>query len=713
VSWLFLERNNLSIGDKLTIGLGDRLFEQHSGDGAVTYIPERQWDVVKTVELEIVGAYEDVDPTHQRDAAMYWGYHPCTVFVPMSLLPIEIPATHTIKPGEFSLFIGDARNIDAFLAKAEPLAEEMGITLRFSDRGWSKVKDGINTSQTASLLTAVFFIFAASAALLLSVYLYIGRNKKTYAIMRALGVPHKKARQWLVLPLGLLTFLAVPVGGIIGIFYASTTIITNLEVLAEAGFTDTSLSIAAIILCFVCEIMLIALLTALFLWKMGRTPPLALLQGDVIVVANVGRDVAVKPQNKPAPAISFTPLQQAKLPPAARRYSAFRQVTAYILKHISRVKWKTAISLTLAVALTGALGFLAVTRLSYQELFKAVDVKYTMSDFCSSSVMTAEESELTEDLYYYSNFAVSLNASGASTLLTFTNDIERSFPDAEFIVDYTDGFNDLTLLNEDDAHLIIGSGTAEMLGLKPGDSIDIMSFQRAEKYFMDFENGRYDFSFDELIERILQESVTYTVAGVIESDRGIINTGIFAPLGKTAEKINLAPFPVTYSEFLITDNEKIHELDYFLEELRFASTQYSSSASFRVDLTELNNIRRVRDLLIMLFPIALAGAVLIGLTAPGLIIIQSAKEAAILRVLGVTKKRARCMLMFEQIGLCVIGIALAAGGLVLYNSGLFTRSAETLAVCGVLYLLGCVCAAFGASVSVTRRRILELLQVKE
>jgi ABC-type antimicrobial peptide transport system permease subunit len=112
----------------------------------------------------------------------------------------------------------------------------------------------------------------------------------------------------------------------------------------------------------------------------------------------------------------------------------------------------------------------------------------------------------------------------------------------------------------------------------------------------------------------------------------------------------------------------------------------------------------------MLFPIALAGAVLIGLTAPGLIIIQSAKEAAILRVLGVTKKRARCMLIFEQIGLCVVGIILAAGGLVLYNSGLFMRSAETLAVCGVLYLLGCICAAFGASVSVTRRRILELLQ---
>jgi len=92
---------------------------------------------------------------------------------------------------------------------------------------------------------------------------------------------------------------------------------------------------------------------------------------------------------------------------------------------------------------------------------------------------------------------------------------------------------------------------------------------------------------------------------------------------------------------------------------------------------------------------------------------QSAKEAALLRVLGVTKKRARCILMFEQIVLCAVGISLAAGVLVLYNSGLFARSAGTLAVCGALYLSGCVCGAFGASVQVTRRRILELIQVKE
>jgi len=174
------------------------------------------------------------------------------------------------------------------------------------------------------------------------------------------------------------------------------------------------------------------------------------------------------------------------------------------------------------------------------------------------------------------------------------------------------------------------------------------------------------------------------------------------------------PFALDYSEFILKDNERIIEFSEYLDEMVIKSgRELAWSAEYFIDSAELDNIRRVRDLLVLLFPIAVTAAVFIGLIAPSLIIIQSTKETAILRILGVTKKRVRCILIFEQVGLCVMSIALAAGGLALYNSGLFAKSAQTLAICGLLYLLGCLCAAFGVSVSVTRRRILELLQVKE
>ena len=96
-----------------------------------------------------------------------------------------------------------------------------------------------------------------------------------------------------------------------------------------------------------------------------------------------------------------------------------------------------------------------------------------------------------------------------------------------------------------------------------------------------------------------------------------------------------------------------------------------------------------------------------------LVIMQSAREAACLRILGVTKKRARCMLIFGQVLLCAAAIALVTLGLALFGKTLFTRSIETLARCLALYFSGCVCGAVLAAIQVTGRKCLELLQIKE
>jgi ABC-type lipoprotein release transport system permease subunit len=727
VSQYFLDAYGLNIGDKLTIELGDRLFEQNAQKGAITYIPERRWNPIETVELEIVGAYYDTDPDYERNAEHYWGYSPNTIFVPLSLLPITPPADHEIKPGEFSLLVENVRNIPAFLEAAEALAAEMGLTLRFSDGNWENIQEHLTVSVRASLITAVLYILGAVLALLLAVYLFVWRNKHTYAIMRALGVPCKKVNNWLSLPLGVLSVLAVPIGGVVGLVY-------TMQVISREYITDTSLPVGSIILCFVLELAFIALIAMFFLRRLAKKPPLELLQGDIIRVADIANVEALVGRT-PTP----TPTKQATIQfvpafndlPQRGKYSAFRQVTAYILKHISRVKWKTAISLTLAIVLTGALGVLTLTRYSYQELFKTVDVVSTVTAFNSHAIDELLQSELARDLYFYSDFDVAINLREVDNPHTITNDIER-YLQGDYTIEYANGFSS-EIFQGTDALCVLGSFAAETLEVEAGDEIILMPggiLQALNTIYygsVDFQNtlrqswGLMDADDEVFFERLEQEiqeqltqaSTPYRVVGIIHSEDFTTGTSVFTPAGESAVALhslfNDDFFAVKYSQFIVGDNEKINELSAFLYELKGESRE----AAYFIDTAELDNIKRVWDLILLLFPVAVVGVVLIGLTAPGLIIIQSAKEAAILRVLGVTKKRARCMLMFEQIGLCIIGIALAAGGLVLYNSGLFTRSAETLAVCGVLYLLGCVCAAFGASVSVTRRRILELLQVKE
>ena len=152
---------------------------------------------------------------------------------------------------------------------------------------------------------------------------------------------------------------------------------------------------------------------------------------------------------------------------------------------------------------------------------------------------------------------------------------------------------------------------------------------------------------------------------------------------------------IEHTEFKLSDNERLDELHMLLsQKQKVDQAQYSPRASYSVNSGKLEDMERLCNLLESLFPIAVAAAAIMGLLGSGLVILQSAKEAAFLRVLGVTKRRTRCMLVFEQIILCFAGIMLVA-------------------VCCALYFLGCVCGACAAAVQVTRHRILELLQIKE
>ena len=194
VNQLFLDTYGLSVGDKIHVELGDRLFHQGPMMGARARDTENKSNFVSTAELEIIGAYQNMDDHLTRSSERNWSYTSNAIFVPSSLLPVEVPADHEVSVGEFSVLIEDAHDIEQFQEAAEPLAAEMGIPMRFSDGGWLSIKDSFEAGRYTASLTAILTIVGTALALLLAVYLYIGRNKKTYAIMRTLGVPRKKAR---------------------------------------------------------------------------------------------------------------------------------------------------------------------------------------------------------------------------------------------------------------------------------------------------------------------------------------------------------------------------------------------------------------------------------------------------------------------------------------------------------------------------------------
>ena len=710
VSELFLKTYGLSVGDKVNVEFGDKLFSQNPLRGAQTRGAEEMSGFVADAELEIVGAYRDVDDANTRLAEYGWTYSPSTVFVPESFLPVEVPDDYEVSMGEYSVFVEDAHDIEAFQEAAEPLVAKMGLDMRFSDGGWLSMKDSFETGELTSFLTAVLYVLGAVLALLLASYLYIGRNKEGYAVMRAMGVPVKAAGGSMVFPFALLLSLAMPIGGEAGLFYTSKEAAGALAALTESapdGYVpNASIPIIIVVFCLFFELAVTVCFILFFLWRMKKISPLELLQGGAL---RVGVDRGALPDmagNAAVPAeIDVTGIPAANEMPRSRKYGVLRQVTSFTLRHMRRSIGKTSVSLLLTAALAAGVGTFVFARLVYHDAFHKVDVKVSASGFASSAVDEMSRSDLAKDFYCYNVFNVRTNGLGLNTPMVFTNDIDRYLTE-NYTASYVKGY-DISALESDEALCMIGEGLAEMLGVGPGDEVALLSdslYSVLKEVYEDEEK---------LQETSEEKAVMYKIIGTIKSDGALANTSIYAGINGPAQDVYGQPFPFGYCGFILADNGKLDELERFLTALKGTDAVYAPKASFYIDSEALDNVIRIRTLLESLFPIAVAAAVFIGMAGYLLIILQSAKEAAFLRILGVTKKRARCMLTLEQVLLCVLGIILVAGGLVLYSPGLFARSTETLAACYALYFLGCLCGAAAAAVHVTKGRVLELLQVKE
>lgn len=694
VSEEFLEAHGLSVGDSINIQLGDKIgYTMAYGETKDwwTYLDsEKIPNYVASAELTIIGAYAE------GEGEIYT--MPNDIYVPATLLPVEVPDDDVS-----SLFVENAQDIEAFHEAVEEFAQKVGLTLKYSDRGWLDVKDSFQMGALSSLLTTVLYVAGAVLALFLAVYLYIGRNRKSYAIMRTLGVPSKAAGNSVALPFVAVSALAVSIGGIVGLYYAQTAANQTLTRMADSApvgyMPDATLPVSVVVLCLLSEILFVSLTAYVFLRKMKKTPPLELLQeGAMRSMAGSKTELAKEDLSVPVK-LDMAKLSAAKEWIPLGNYGPIRHVSAYIWRHMRRGIGKTAVSLILAVVLAAGIGTLVLARLTYQDAFYDLGVKGNAVDFTFNSVVDLSKSPLIEDFYCYDSFGVRIEGFKDNVPMTITNDPVRNMGN-NCTVDFAEGF-DFSAFDGTAQLCLVGKDLAEKLGISPGDEIGILTDLL---YSMLKESGS---------EKEVKGYKEYMVIGVAESEDKSVRNSIYTGIRSDLTLLFSMDFAVEHCEFTLADNERFGELEEILKKKKDSSAMYSSGASYHLDTGGLTNIERIRGLLESLFPIAVAAASLIGVFGPLLVILQSAQEAAFLRILGVTKKRARCMLVFEQIVLCTAGIILVAGGFIMYSPGLFARSIETLALCWMLYLLGCICGASAASVQVTRRRVLELLQVRE
>ncbi len=676
----------LELGDTLHLRLGDRLLEQNAYFGAVAYSPMRYAENWTGQDFVIIGTFTEGK----------WTYGENAVFVPLSFLPETADtANHEFKPKEVSFVIGDADSIVPFRDQVLPEIIAAGYTVSFYDGNWPAVQEQLGQAGSLSLVKLWAFGLSAALVLLLTVYLYILRKKKEFAVMRALGCPAGQAQRALLFPLLVLAVPAVLIGCIGAVVYTRQAAERNAEEFAWLGLVqDASVPLGTVLLGFCGSLLLLLFLAWAALRSVAGKPPLELLQGGTN--RHAGKPKTLPPE----PAASPGPAHLPELaPPEYRSRTGVPHTLRYVGRHIRRTPAKSLLSLLLAVVLCFSIGFFAVLRDTYRDLYQNIEVHPRfLNGFSDNRAYEVEKSGYVKDPYYeYKNDGCESNF--VEDTLILTNDLSRV---TEAEITWREGKGP-EMFTENRAFCVVSRDLAEELGYTLGSRLEICK----SGYLSILQSSYPELTYDELVEQVYHNATRHlTVAGIAEEE----GMTVYAPVAAREHFGSMFSdyIPLDKAEFTLLDYHKATEFRSWVFRLMVGRT-----GSFSMETREADRIYQTYRLLETLYPIAFALALALGGVLPAGIILQSAKEASLLRVLGTTKRRTRAMLTLEQIFLCFLGLCLAIAALVLSRGSALTAVAGLVAAYAAAHLLACTAGTEAAAVSVTRRNVLELLQVKE
>ena len=264
-----MEAYGLKVGDRLTLDLGNYLCEQYAPLGAVAVTRGRHATEFTRQTFTIVGSWRDLNEGKHALRDLYWCYGMNSVFVPASFLPECVNQdTYAPKAGEISYVVGNAEKILSFVKESLPKLDATDYNYQFSDGGWLQIADELTQAKSIALFKLLVFSGAALFALVLTVWLFIGRKKKEYGILRALGMPQGTASCRLFIPFLILGI----VSAVIGLAVSRIVAVRQLA----AGHAPAGLSL--FFLGALCFLILLALIAFIGLLLIRRRSVLELIQ---------------------------------------------------------------------------------------------------------------------------------------------------------------------------------------------------------------------------------------------------------------------------------------------------------------------------------------------------------------------------------------------------------------------------------------------------
>ncbi|MBR4703307.1 MAG: type II toxin-antitoxin system YafQ family toxin [Oscillospiraceae bacterium] len=716
VSERFLAENGLRLGDTITLKLGNYLMEQYQPLGAVAVTLGRYATEWEEHTFTIVGTWQDTGDSRWQvqehysyystgslqEQDLFWAYSVNAIFVPASFLPASCDTeNHVFRPGEVSFLVRDAGNIGAFAEECLPLVEEMGLRYAWNDAGWPLVAEKMKETRSLTLMKLLIFTIAALLAVGLTLYLFLHRRRREYAILRALGTPRRAAAKALWLPLIVLAAIAAAIGTGAAWFRSGAAAARSAAEFAEAGLEAMPAArICVYLLGAFGLLLLVALLAALYLRVMGKRSPLALLQDGNRKQEKKGGIQST--ENSPEALAAAASVLAVPMTVTGKPIRGF--LRRYVFRHVRRAGVKTLLTLLLAALLVGAVGQLTVLRSRYGEMMQSVRVEADFFDGLSLyRAETLLKSGMVRDPVYQTRFPeAELELELAEVVFTNRWDSVISDP-----VIWLEGWDEESAIREKGRICILPAPIMEKLGVKLGDAVRINEFGCIQ--YLAYGHNVTPINREEGVALRDRYRPFYTVVGRVETEQE--NSIVFAPISAfgsysffgTTLYLDSAAF--TLNDY--HDADKVRQLA--------AEIQYTVKKPpvFSMDTSDADRIYRIYRLIETLYPLTVAAALILGTLLPVLMILQEQKEAAILRALGWSKKLTIRRLTLEQAVLCMAGLILAIAALFAVNGLGFLG----VILVPILYVIAhfalCVTASAAISASILQKSPMRLLQAKE
>jgi len=489
-------------------------------------------------------------------------------------------------------------------------------------------------------------------------------------------------------------------------------------------------------------------------YNLIRRPVLEQLQGGTQKRRNVARvESGALPEGFAVQALALS-----SEPLCKSRMGAWRSSLRHGMRHIFRSPVKTVLAAVLALLFVFSLGWLddtihfteaEIERLWNETRIYAELVPIPQEDFEETSWWPAMIAPSSWDLMLASGFVAE------AYLEAFMFGHWEDFVSRFLGVSHLDGFVAENTKTAMDEHLGVTCDDIEIEfapGFGPEDFVFVAGApvpMVVPRFFIDYfemEMGE-TFSFTRAIwdfidwgSLIARGTVTMEMQGRIIGvydgglQRGILRAGMPAVMPMDAlyylaennfwfhtEAGMLQTGRPTYmTARFVVDTARNRELDTLRDFVEVALTQNTLGILFGqqplqlvLDDSVIHNViipmERNLSLLRVLYPIAIGAAFVLSLGISLLTMLQSAKNAAIMRVLGKTKGNAQFALIAEQLIVCVVGVTVGLLIMPLLSVPLWLTA---LSFAG-LYLAGAFIGSLVGAIVISAKTPLELLQVRE